>query len=255
MLGFDLPTFIFQIINFVILLAILARFFYRPVLDVMRRRQEQIDARIEAAEEKARQADAERQELAGQAARAAEEAAALMERTRAEAGRERRRLLDAARGEAATLIDEARKTIAAEEEAALARLEHRLSESAATIAGSVIRNVAGPAVHESLLAGLLSNGFKLEDEALQAARSSGDGRPAAVRVESGYPLDEAQQQRLREAAAQILERPAETIELDLREEPALLAGVRVLVGGLVIDSSLKHMLAELGTAPDEGGAA
>ena len=50
MLGFDVPTFIFQIVNFVILLAILTKFFYRPVLDVMRRRQEQIDTRIAEAE-------------------------------------------------------------------------------------------------------------------------------------------------------------------------------------------------------------
>ena len=68
MLGFDIPTFVFQIINFLILLAILARFFYRPVLDVMQQRQEQIDARIEDAEERARQADEERSE-AGPAVR------------------------------------------------------------------------------------------------------------------------------------------------------------------------------------------
>ena len=63
MLGLDLPTFVFQIINFLILLAIMTRFFYKPVLALMARRQAEIDARLADAAERARQADEERRNL------------------------------------------------------------------------------------------------------------------------------------------------------------------------------------------------
>ncbi len=148
MLGFDIPTFVFQIINFLILLAILARFFYRPVLEVMQKRQEQIDARIEDAEQRARQADEERAKLAQQSETAAREAVTLLDTARIEAAKERKRLMEAARADAAAVIDEARVTAQAEEQAAMGHLGRRLSQSAVNIAGSLVRDSSGEAVHE-----------------------------------------------------------------------------------------------------------
>jgi F-type H+-transporting ATPase subunit b len=251
MLGFDVPTFVFQVINFLILLAILARFFYRPVLDVMRRRQEQIDARIEGAEQRARQADEDRKELAQQSETARRDATALVDSARNEAAKERQRLLEAAKVEAAAVIDEARQTAATEEQAALGRLSSRMSRSAVNIAGALIRDASGEAVHESLVERLLSDGFGLDAAAGEQARIDFQKDANRLVVESAYPLDDTQEQALRQQAAQVLARSPDDVRIEVHEDPALIAGVRVLLGALVVDMSLKHLLEEL--SQQEGG--
>jgi F0F1-type ATP synthase membrane subunit b/b' len=45
MFSFRLSTFIFQLINFFVLLAVLTWFFYRPLLRAMQRREEEVAAR------------------------------------------------------------------------------------------------------------------------------------------------------------------------------------------------------------------
>jgi len=245
MLGFDVPTFIFQIINFLILLAILGRFFYGPVLDVMQRRQAQIDARIDDAEQRARLADAERHELARQAETAAREAAALVESARNEAARERQRLLEAAKAEAAAVIDAARKSAAAEAQAAEGRLRGRLSESAVKIAGTLIRDAAGKAVHEALVERLLAEGWGIDETAREQLRLDFQKGSGQLVVQSAYPLAPSQESLLREQAARALGRSPESLTLAAHELPDLIAGIQVLAGALVIDMSVKHLLAEL----------
>jgi F-type H+-transporting ATPase subunit b len=56
---FDLTTFIFEIINFLILIWILQRLFYKPLLDVIAKRKQFIDQTL--ADAKAIQAQADEQ--------------------------------------------------------------------------------------------------------------------------------------------------------------------------------------------------
>jgi len=252
MLGFDVPTFVFQIINFLILLAIMARFFYKPVIELMQRRQEQIDARIENAEARARQADEERQRLAQQSETATREAAALIESARDAAAKERQRLLEAAKTEAADVIDEARKHAATEEQAAVGRLSQRLSQSAVSIAGALIRDASGKAVHDGLVQRLGTEGFGLDEEAQKQVRLDFQKDANRLIVESAYPLDEAQQVLLRRQAGQTLGLRPDDLHLEVREDPQLIAGVRVLLGALVVDMSLMHQLRELSDGQEDG---
>jgi F-type H+-transporting ATPase subunit b len=243
MLGFDIPTFVFQIINFLVLLAILTRFFYRPILEVMERRQAQIDARIENAEQRERQADEERHGLARQAEIASREATVLVDAARNEAAKERQRLLEAAKAEAAVVIEEARRTLATEEEAAIGRLSRRLSESAVKIAGALIRDSSGEAVHANLVDRLLTDGLGLDEAAQETATLQKDWK--LLVVESAYPLDASREKALLQQTARTLGRQTEDLTLEVNEVPELIAGVRLLVGALVVDMSLKHLLDEL----------
>jgi F-type H+-transporting ATPase subunit b len=251
MLGFDVPTFVFQIINFLILLAIMARFFYRRILEVMQRRQELIDARIEDAERRAREADQERDKLARLSETARREAAALVEAARDEAAQERKRVLDAARMEAAAVIDAARRTAAAEEQAALARLTTRLSQSAVNIAGALIREASGETVHEALVSRLLSDDFGLDATGREQANLDFQRDRNRLVVESAYPLTPSQEQLLRQQAAQTLDRNVEDVKLEIHQAPELIAGIRLLMGAMVIDLSLRHLLQQLSQREDE----
>ena len=252
MLGFDVPTFVFQIINFLILLAILARFFYRPVLDVMNKRQETIDARISDAEERARKADEERTALAQQSVKAQQEARALIEAAQSDAAKERARLLEAVRAEAASLIDEARKTATAEQHTALERVSHQVSQSAVNIAAALIRGTSGEAVQDALIQQLLSDQLGLDGNALESAREDASPQADVMQIESAYALPADLQQQLRDRAAKRLGRAPADLRLEVNEDPSLIAGVRIVVGAIVIDMSVRQMLEQLATTMEGG---
>jgi F-type H+-transporting ATPase subunit b len=248
MLGFDVPTFVFQIINFLILLAILTRFFYRPVLKLMQERQAQIDARIQDAEARAKEAGDERRKLAQQSEVARREADTVIESARREAALERQHTIEQARSEAAAILQEARNSAAAEERAAIERLTRRLSDSATTIAGGLIRNVAGEKVHNEMLH-RLSVELEQRKGSLDEATASLTGPLPAV-LETAYPLTDSQLMDLRNQVAAALEREPGALPIEVRETPEILAGARLTLGALVVDMSLKHVLEELAR---EGG--
>ena len=50
-MGFDLVTFIAQIVNLFVLVWLLKRFLYRPILEVIEKRQQEIRNKLQAAED------------------------------------------------------------------------------------------------------------------------------------------------------------------------------------------------------------
>jgi F-type H+-transporting ATPase subunit b len=135
---FNWSTFALQTVNFAILVWLLHRFLYKPVLRLVDARRAGIDKQYAAA----RAAETQVQErLAALAAErsgiAAERAAALAEaatRAKEEAAAQR----DAAEREAAGFLDAARKTLAAERSQALAEARRAALVLAADIAGRLL---------------------------------------------------------------------------------------------------------------------
>jgi F-type H+-transporting ATPase subunit b len=249
MLDLQLSTIVFQILNFLILVVVLTRFFYQPVLRVMKAREEAIAARLRAADERGREAEAERQRLAGLEEEAVARADALLAAARADAQETAQRGVEQARQEAATLLDEARRAVDERERAALARVEAQVRDTAVSLAGSLIRQAAGPAVHQGLLDQFLRDGLRLsgpEAEALRQAVAAGDAR---LTIEVAYPPTVATEARLRETISRGLGLPPSATPLPIATVPALLAGLRILAAEFALDFSLRRTLQELQQAP------
>ncbi len=128
-LGINLNFLISQIVNFLILLALLRLFLYKPVLNMLAERRQRIKEGLEAADKAKEEAAKERAEFdrkleeerrlaqqkiaeatkASEKAReeiirkAQEDAQAIMDRAREEAGKERERILAEARKQVAEL--------------------------------------------------------------------------------------------------------------------------------------------------------
>jgi F-type H+-transporting ATPase subunit b len=246
MLNLQLSTIIFQILNFLILLVVLTRFLYRPVLRTMHQRQEAIAARLRDADERGRQADAERERLAQQGQDAKAQAELLLTGARSEAAAERARLLEGARQDAARFHDEAERAIREQERSALGRLERQLGATAVKVAGSLIRQAAGLAVHEALIDRLVQSRIETtgaDDDALRRALTAVD---SLLVVELAYPASPELQARLNQAIASRLAQDGRTPEVVFRVESELLAGARIVAGHqVVVDLSLQRTLADL----------
>ncbi|HYM68997.1 MAG TPA: F0F1 ATP synthase subunit B [bacterium] len=245
MLHVQLSTIAFQIVNFFILLTALTWFLYRPLLQTMRQREDEIAARLRDAEERARRADAERAQLAEEAVRARADAEALLARAQAEASQTRQRLLDQARQEAARYAEEARQRIEEQERAVRQRLEDTVRKTAVAMAGSLIQRAAGPPFHRALIEQLLTGSLApegIQRDLLHRAVSRSNG---AMTVEVAYPPSPELTERIRETLARLLGVTDRRVEIVVRVDRSLRAGVRILVEDVVVDLSLNRILTEL----------
>jgi F-type H+-transporting ATPase subunit b len=254
MLHLQWSTLVFQLLNFFVLLFVLGRFLYRPLMDALERREQAVAARVREADARAKAADAERAQLAeaGRAARA--EGEALLARARAEAAKLKEAQLTNARKEAARLMDEARQRIADDERAAQQRLSAATRAAAIRIAGSLVGAVAGRPFHEALVAQLLDGGLGLDRGRVDLLRRALNHAGGEVLVETAYPISDDVMSRLEEVLVKALGADAGPLRMRSRVDAALGAGVRLVVGVGVVDLSLRHTLDDLERGGEASGS-
>jgi F-type H+-transporting ATPase subunit b len=130
---------IIQMLNFLILLAILHRLLYKPLVAKMEERSAAIKTSLEAAEA-ARAAAAKQQEENAERLRAAyAEAQSIRAAALKEAADEQRKLVDAARREAQQLVESAKAQTDADIRRAREELRREVSDIAIAVAEKLVR--------------------------------------------------------------------------------------------------------------------
>lgn len=130
-LGFDFTSLIWQVINFAILLWLLNRFLYKPVIGML-------DARAARVRESMSEAERAR----AQAAQAAEESRAILEQAR----RDATEVVNRATREAQALVDQARRDATEERNTQLARALEEIEAARKRAEADLRRQVADLAV-------------------------------------------------------------------------------------------------------------
>lgn len=237
---FDLVTFVFEIVNFLVLGWVLHRLLYRPLREGVERRREAIasaertaiEAREEAAEQ-GRRLELERIEVERQRERALEEGAA---RGAAEA----QRLLDAAREEASALQARVKKNLAQQRGDLEDEARRVAVEEGARLAGDLLARWAPDEVDSALVRALADRVRELGADRRWPAASAG----GVVEVAVARPLADAALQPLQIALASVgavFSTDGED-RLSVVVRPELKAGARLQVGSLVMDASLRGHL-------------
>ena len=132
-------TLIAQIINFLILLAILAKFAYKPIVKALEDRQAKIKADIEAAEQGKLAAEQFKKEYQAQLAQARTEAQNIVDKAVKIAQQNKDEILAEAKAEHARLLKTAREEIEREREHALAQLRNEVVVLSVAAASKIVR--------------------------------------------------------------------------------------------------------------------
>lgn len=144
-------TLLLQAVNFLILVWLLRRFLYRPVLAVIAERQAATE-RVRSEAEAARQAaEAARQSLEDQRTALPAERDRLIAAARAEAEAERASLLEKARGEADHALEEVRSRLAEERAQALEALQRHAADLGIRLATRLLRDAPAAVLTVPLL--------------------------------------------------------------------------------------------------------
>jgi F0F1-type ATP synthase membrane subunit b/b' len=221
-------TFAFEAANFLLLTALLAWLFFRPVRVALERRRGEIEGEQRAAGAAREAAERELERLTAERSAREAELAASRERLAREAESERGALLEAGRAQ----LKRERERLDLELRAARRAQTRALARDAAFAAHAIVRRLLaelkGPDLEETLLGSACRE--------LEQLRRGGSLAP--IVIESAEPLDTEQQARL--AAAAGVERDAASLRID----PDLVAGLRVLTARGLVDATVSGISAQ-----------
>ena len=130
----------FQTINFLLLLYLLNRFMFKPLLGRMDERSAKLEKGLEDAETAARDRELARAEREAAVAEARKESAAMLARANKIAEDTRNEILGEARAEAEKVTQRAREEIVAEKERAMAELRSQVADLALDAAAKLVRS-------------------------------------------------------------------------------------------------------------------
>ncbi len=139
----DPGLFIWTIVTFLVLLALLAKFAWRPLLQALESRQERIRKSLEDAERARQELERLQQESGKIMQQARIEAESIVTQTRADAERLREELKQKAKDEADNILRNAQQQIQLQTRQAIQQIRHEVADIAVLLASKLIeRNIA-----------------------------------------------------------------------------------------------------------------
>lgn len=238
---FNLWTFLFEIVNFLVLAYVLHRLLYRPLHDAIEQRQAAQAQALTEAEAARRQAAEMQLQLQAQAAELDRQRQAALHEAREQAEGERRRVLAEAQQAAERLRAESQRGIEHERQEMLAALRDEVVQQSVALSERLLREVAGADLHRQLVQHLVEALEGLPEPERSALRAPGNGDAAAL-LESAAPVDGPLLERLGSAISAVLGRP---VDVSVRDTPTLVSGARLRLGGHVWDASVIGQLDEV----------
>lgn len=232
-------TFVLEIINFLVLVWILKRFFYRPILDVIARRRAGIEKSL--ADAKTLHDEAETLQTQYR------DRLADWEQERQEARLKLAQELEEARTQGLAALQqelkqerEKSRVVAEKRQAdAIQKAEETALIQAGRFASRLLNQGANPELQEKLLELVIQELPKLPAEKIAGLRNSWGRAPEAIVVTSAYPLSEQQRQTLKQVVA---ETTGSDLPLRFEQDTKLIAGVRITVGAWILGANLQDEL-------------
>jgi len=139
----DPGLFIWTIVTFLVLLALLGKFAWRPLLQALESRQERIRKSLEDAERARQELERLQQESAKIMRQARIEAESIVTQTRADAERLREELKQKAKDEADNILRNAQQQIQLQTRQAIQQIRHEVADIAVLLTSKLLeRNIA-----------------------------------------------------------------------------------------------------------------
>lgn len=244
-MAFDWTTFALEILNFIVLAWLLARFLFRPVQNAIDSRRASIEADLAAARSAIATAES-----------AASEHAARVKAWESEREAAKRRLADELAAQRQQALAEQASALAAEREreaalAARAKAEFERGAEAegvrlgATFAARVLERAASPALDTVLVDRFVADLAALPEDDTERIRSALPD-PCAVLVTSARPFERATAAVLEAALARRFER---RLEIAWTVDPALIGGLCIAAPPWRLDASLAGELVWFAAGP------
>ncbi len=147
----DPGLFIWTILTFLVLVALLAKFAWRPLLDALENRRYTIARALEDAQKARQELEHLQRESAEMMRQARVEAESIVSRSRSDAEALREELKQKSRAEAASIVKNAEKQIQMETARAVQQIRSEAVELSVAIASKILKRQVSKEDHEALI--------------------------------------------------------------------------------------------------------
>ncbi|MFZ6019021.1 MAG: hypothetical protein ACOYXO_05355 [Chloroflexota bacterium] len=215
----DWFTIIAQIINFLILMLLLRRFLYAPIVNAMEQRERMIKERIQHAERIQQEAERERQRYLSLNQELNEHFESKKKQAEEEAQLWRKEALQRARAEVEKTLEEWHKSVSREMDSFRLELRRFAVQQTFTLASRTLRDLADQSLEEHITAAFLSqlkNG-KIDLSTLKHASN--------LVIQSAFELAPQWRMQLHQVLTGLL---GNEISLEFQTRPELTAGIEVV---------------------------
>ncbi|MBN2037313.1 MAG: F0F1 ATP synthase subunit delta [Chitinispirillaceae bacterium] len=231
-----------QALNFLILVWLMKRFLYKPILHAIDAREKRIAAELANADRKKAEAKKESDEFQHKNEEFDRQRAALFSKTTDEAKAERQRLFDEARKAAAALSSKRQEALRNEEHNLLQAISRRTQQEVFALARKALADLAGTSLEvrfgEVFTRRLREMDGQAKARFAEAIKTSSD--PALVRSAFDLPVEQR-------AAIQNALNETFSAEIHVRFEtaPDLIGGIELTTNGQKVAWSIADYLASL----------
>lgn len=231
-----------QIVNFLILVALLKYFLYGRIIKVMDEREQKIASRLEAADQQKLEAEEEavwyRQKQQELEAKRAE----LLAQAKEDATAQRQELFNQARDDVEKLQVRWHEALQHEKTAFLHDLRQRVGQQVYATARRALRDLAHTDLEQQIIAAFLEQLQTLEEDVWEAMFASHQESPQPLVIHSAFDLPQETRQRLHNVLREHL---GDAVEIRFETAPEVMCGIELQTNGQKIAWSLEHYLGAL----------
>ena len=242
MINVNWSTLLLQILNFGIMVFILSRVFFKPVVRILDERAEQVTRALHEAEEREKKATEAQTQYEQTLADAQEQVLVMQHQAQEDLLQTQQRVLSEAREQVTKMRETTEQDLERARQEAV--LEHRreLGYLAIELSGRLMRQSGGTAFQGASMQEFLDRLDRLQPETYRQALADDEALTVQIQVVSAQTLEGEDRSALETRTAKLLERE---IEVRYRVDPSLIAGATMRFGGMVIDGSLSGQLQTL----------
>jgi F-type H+-transporting ATPase subunit b len=235
----DWFTFVAQIFNFTLLVFLLKRFLYRPVLGAIDRREEGIRNRLEEAIARELATQEERKALEAQQAEFKAQRPSMLREVTGEVEELRKERTRDMQAQLKRRHEEWQNSLRQQEAGFLEELSRKMARESFSIADRVLSELANSELNDRVIRSFLERLPESGEEARREFVKAVEESRGRVHVETAFPLTSDH----RDALASTLEDWTGTrIEIEFREDPTLTLGIEIRAGDRKVAWSAESIL-------------
>lgn len=231
-----------QSLNFIVLVWLLKRFLYQPILNAIDAREQRIARELADADAAKSEAERERASYQQKNQTLDQQRQTLLQQASDAASAERDKLMAQARSEMQTLQKTLRQQLQHELQTLQRDIAQRSQQEVFAIARKLLKELANAEL-EAQITGVFVDRLKQMDEATRTAvikLTPTPSEPALIR--SAFELPAAQKTAIERAVSQLF---GKDIAIKFATAPTLTSGIELINGGQKISWTIAHHLAEL----------
>ena len=231
-----------QVVNFLILVWLLKRFLYRPILDAIDAREKRIAKELADADAKKAEAQQERDAFQHKNEEFERQRAALLEQATAEAKAERQRLLDAARLAADNLSAKRQEALTSDAHNLNLIISRRAQQEVFAIARKALCDLATTDLEERMCEVFIRRLGEMDPRAKAGLAESLRTATAPALVRSAFALPAEQRTAIQNALNQSF---SAEIRVRFETAPDLISGIELATDGQKLAWTIADYLASL----------